>query len=96
MAKIAQTQEPVKAVRQHRATFARDKYEGGWNVRVIGPHAGRFAGRPIPVTRMDDSETVETLDRLIWTGLDTETGRPVALYSFTPAPRAEAQEEFVF
>lgn len=75
--------------RTHKATYARDKRKGGYLIRVAGPRAGDFAGMEVPVTRMDDSETTEQLDALIWKGTDEETGKPVALYSFVPRPKEE-------
>lgn len=78
--------------RTHKATYARDKRKGGYIIRVEGPKAGEFAGRTVPVTKKDDSETPEALDRLIWTGTDPESGKPVALYSFTPKPREDDDE----
>jgi len=79
--------------RQHKATYARDKRKGGYLVRVEGPHAADFAGRDVPVTRMDNSENVESLDALIWSGNDETTGKPIALYSFIPKPREELAEQ---
>lgn len=89
-------EDPPRTQRQHKATYARDKYSGGWNVRVIGPHARQFAGREVPVTRADDSESIETLDKLIWSGTDDETARPVALYSFVPKEREDREQTFSF
>jgi hypothetical protein len=83
---------PAKG-RQHKATYARDKRKGGYLIRVIGPNAGKFAGREIPVTRMDDTESVEKLDGLIWTGNDEDTGRPVALYSFEARPKEKLADD---
>ena len=86
--------------RMHKATYARDKKKGGYLIRIIGPNAADFAGRKVPVTRMDNSEHEETLDALIWVGIDegTEkfagTGKPCALYSFVPHPRDEKEAEF--
>lgn len=79
-------QQPPK--RLHKATYAADKKNGGYLVRVIGPTAGDFVGRTIPVTRRDDSENDEKLTRLIWKGVDDGTadkpgtGKPAALYAF--------------
>lgn len=77
---------------QHKATYARDKKKGGYLVRVIGPHAAAFAGRKVPVTRKDDTQETETLDALIWSGNDDETGKPCALYSFVAKPKEEMPE----
>ena len=75
--------EPVTpAQRQHRATYANDKRNGGYIVRVEGPHASKFAKRIIPVTRKDNSESMEELEMLIWSGVDQENGKPVSLYKF--------------
>lgn len=84
--------EPPK--RLHRATYARDKKKGGYLIRISGPTAGRFAGREVPVTRADGSESMEMLDGLIWTGIDDGTtggqaGAPVALYSFKQRERKQ-------
>jgi hypothetical protein len=82
--------------RQHRATFARDRKKGGYLVRVEGPHCTAFAGRTVPVTLKDGRENDAELDALIWSGSDTETGKPIALYSMVPSvPRGE-QEEMPF
>lgn len=82
--------------RSHKATYARDKRKGGYLIRVTGPHADRFAGREVPVTTKDDNEHQEMLIALIWSGADTETGKPVALYSFASRPRDEKTEEASF
>lgn len=82
--------------RQHRATYSRDKMKGGYVVRVEGPHAARFAGRVIPVTRKDGSESEEKLDALLWTGSDQGTHKPVALYTFEARPRGEEVEDLPF
>lgn len=76
-----------KGERAHKATYARDKRKGGYLIRVQGPHAALFAGREVPVTRKDDTESMEKLVAMIWSGTDTETGKPVALYSFVAKPR---------
>lgn len=82
--------------RQHRATYARDKRKGGYLVRVSGPNAAAFAGREVPVTKKSGEEDKETLDALIWTGNDNETGEPVALYSFVARPREEQEAPIEF
>ena len=87
-----------KPARAHKATYATDKRKGGYLVRVIGPNAGSFIGREIPVTKKDNSESMETLDRLIWSGIDSGTkekpgtGQPAALYTFKAKPREEVEE----
>lgn len=88
------TQPSGNGKRQHKATYARDKRDGGWNIRVQGPSANKFAGRDVPVTRFDLTEGTETLDTLLWFGKDKDTGENVALYSFTPKPKEEPQIEF--
>lgn len=85
-----------KQKRAHKATFAKNKYGAGFLIRVVGPSASRFAGREVPVTRMDDTEEVLKLDAIVWAGIDEGfekdgkkvkgTGQPVCLYSFTPKP----------
>lgn len=82
--------------RLHKATYARDKRKGGYLIRVEGPTAGSFAGREVPVTTRDGNEHMETLDALIWTGADGETGKPVALYSFVSRPRDEIEDDLPF
>jgi hypothetical protein len=86
--------EEKGAKRAHRATYARDSKKGGYMIRVEGPHAAKFAGKDVPVTRMDNSESTERLTKMIWAGTDEKTGKPVALYGFEPKPREE--EEIVF
>ena len=81
---------------QHKATYARDKKKGGYLVRVQGPHAAKFAGREVPVTRMDDSQSPEKLTALIWSGTDQETGKPVALYQFEARPKDDLVDEIPF
>ena len=76
----------------HKATYARDNKKGVYMIRVQGPKANMFAGREVPVTRMDNSESVEKLTRLVWSGQDKETGQPVALYGFEPKPLDEAEQ----
>ena len=78
--------------RTHRATYARDKRNGGYLIRVEGPHSNAFAGRDVPVTRRDYSESPEKLDALIWSGTDEETDKPVSLYTFVPKPKEELDE----
>lgn len=82
--------------RQHKATYAKDKHRGGYIIRVIGPHANRFAGRVVPCVRKDDSEDNETLTDLIWSGKDEESGQPVALYNFAPKPKDDVVDEYPF
>ncbi len=91
-----ETQSQERKPGQHKATYARDKRKGGYLIRVMGPFAERFAGREVPVTRKDDSTNYEKLSELVWTGPDQETGKPVALYSFEPRPRDEAEDDILF
>lgn len=81
--------------RAHKATYATDKRNGGYLIRVQGPNAGRFAGREVPVTRRDETETPEKLVRLLWSGKDDDTGSPIALYTFEARP-AELNDEIPF
>lgn len=83
---------PSKDGRRHRATYAKDKYERGYNIRVVGPDAWKMGRRWLPVTRMDGSEAMEfTLERL-WKGTDDETGQPVALFALYKQPRETLDE----
>lgn len=77
---------------QHSATYAADKKKGGYLVRVAGPHASAFVGREVPVLRKGETEphSSEKLTKLIWSGVDTETGGNVALYAFEARPRDAA------
>lgn len=100
---MAEQQEPAKVAippkekRLHHATFARDKKNpGGYLVRVEGPTAAAFAGRDVPVTRKDQSESVETLTVAVWAGIDEESGKPVALYRFEAKPRDDANDDLPF
>lgn len=79
--------------RAHKATYATDKRKGGYLVRVAGPNAAAFAGREVPVTTKAETEHLEKLTRLIWTGPDKETGLPVALYAFESKPRESSEVE---
>lgn len=72
--------------RTHKATYARDKRQGGYLIRVQGPHAAKFAGREVPVTMRSGEEHTEVLEDLIWTGIDQESAEPVALYHFESRP----------
>jgi hypothetical protein len=80
--------------RQHKATYARDKKQGGYIIRVEGPNAARFEDREVPVTKKDGTESVETLGTLLWSGNDEETGKPVALYTFVAKPREQKVFDF--
>lgn len=78
--------------RLHKATYSSDKKKGGYLVRVEGPTAERFLGREVPVSTRAGDEHTEKLIKLVWTGTDTESGKPVALYQFEPRPKDEAEE----
>lgn len=80
--------------RAHRATYARDKKKGGYLIRVEGPQAAAFVDREVPVTMKDGSEHTEKLVALIWSGVDQESGKPCALYSFEAKPREEEEIPF--
>lgn len=79
----------------HRATYATDKRNGGYLIRVEGPFANRFVGREVPVTLMKGGDHTEELVRLIWSGIDKESGANVALYAFKAKPR-EVEEVIPF
>lgn len=81
---------PSRDGRSHRATFSRDKYEGGYNVKVVGPAAKRMEGRWVPVTKKDDSEEMRYLLRLVFGGTDDDTGQPMAIYKCWAEPRKDA------
>jgi hypothetical protein len=85
----------TKSSGQHRATYATDKRNGGYLVRVVGPYANRFAGREVPVTLKSGDVQPEMLERLIWTGMDKDTKQAVALYKFRSRP-VEKEEEIQF
>lgn len=91
--------EEVKKAR-HKATFARDKMTGGYLVRVNGPQANMFAGREVPVQNMAGEVKKETLERLVWTGVDDGSfdkawaGQPVALYTFVRKEKEKIEPEF--
>lgn len=78
-----------KEKRRHRATYATDKRNGGYLIRVQGPTPEAFAGREVPVTTKAGTEHMEKLVRLIWAGTDQESGEKVALYKFESKPRDE-------
>ena len=80
--------------RAHRATYANDKRNGGYIVRVEGPHATKFSKRTVPVTRRDNTESLEELTTLIWGGTDETTKLPIALYAFKRKAPTTEQVEF--
>jgi hypothetical protein len=90
--------EPIPPVgqRSHRATYARDKRNGGYIIRVEGPQASKFAGRQVPVVRKDGTEDMETLTDLIWSGINDESGKPASLYKFEAKPRDKDTDEVPF
>lgn len=92
VAKKGDRMDDTMSARMHKATYAADKRKGGYLVRVEGPTPDRFAGREVPVTRRDGTEESEHLDRLIWTGKDAESGKPVSLYTFKARPRDESKK----
>ena len=85
---------PASSPRLHKATYASDKKKGGYLVRVEGPHAEKFVGRSVPVTTMAGRESMEELVKLLWTGADEKTGKPVALYTFKARPKDEELADF--
>lgn len=103
---MAEKTPPPAKKRDHKATYANDKKKGGYLVRVIGPSAGEFAGRDVPVTTRDGQEHTEKLDKLVWSGIDAGmpakdgkpemkgTGLPAALYTFVSKPREKMDAEF--
>lgn len=93
---IAPTKIAPAGERRHRATFASDNRKGGYMIRVEGPDCGKFAKKQVPVTRYDGTESVETLQNLIWQGPDAETGKPVALYKFVAHPRVKDDDGVAF
>lgn len=80
--------------RKHRATYARDKKKGGYLIRVAGPNAPAFVDKEVPVTLMSGDEHTEKLTKLIWSGIDTESGENVALYTFESRPKEKTEVEF--
>ena len=94
---MAENHQPTddKKKRTHKATYASDKRNGGYLVRVIGPHANAFVGREVPVTRNNGSESMEKLTKLVHTGVDdgkvvkADEGKKYALYKFESRPRDE-------
>jgi len=91
---------------RHKATYAQDKKNGGYLVRVIGPDAEKFVGREIPVTNKDGETNIEKVVRLIWKGVDTGipakdgkpeikgTGQPAALYEMAKREKQKKDVEF--
>ena len=75
--------------RAHLAKFKRLR-NGAWGVIVTGPQAGAFAGRTIPVTKRDKSETTVTTSKLLWTGPAKFGGGQAAIYSIAGKTKTEA------
>lgn len=94
--KASDTPNDDKPKRLHRATFATDKRHGGYLIRVAGPYPEVFAGREIPVTKKDGTESTEKLLSLIWTGPDAENGGLVALYRFEAKERDQSRDKLPF
>lgn len=84
----------TETTRKHKATYATDKRNGGYLIRVEGPECNRFSSREVPVTMRNGDEHKEKLTSLVWTGVDKESGKPVALYRFEPRPREQVETEF--
>lgn len=80
--------------RAHKATYATDKRNGGYLIRIAGPQANQFAGRSVPVTLKNGDEQPEELVKLVWAGKDQESGDNVALYSFKAKPKETVEIEF--
>jgi hypothetical protein len=86
--------------RTHRATYASDKRNGGFNVRVVGPHANEFAGEEVPVKTKSGEEHMEKLIKVLWSGADIDpetkqpTGYNAALYSFEARPKEVTKPKF--
>lgn len=80
--------------RKHKATYATDKRSGGYMVRVAGPNCDKFIGREVPVITKAQKEQHEKLIRLVWVGVDKESGEKVALYKFEPRAREAEVVEF--
>lgn len=86
--------ETVTPKRKHKATYATDKRNGGYLIRVAGPNANKFAGREVPVTTRDGAEHLEELEKMVWSGKDQESGDNVALYKFKAKPQEKLEVEF--
>lgn len=86
------TAEKVQEKRLHKATYSSDKKNGGYLVRVQGPNASMFVNREVSVTLKNGSEHSEKLTKLVWSGVDTVSGQPVALYKFASKPKDPIEE----
>lgn len=89
---MAEPKKPEAPKRVHKATYATDKRNGGYMIRVAGPYPEKFVGREVPVITKAGTEHVEKLVRLVWTGADRESGEKVALYKFEPRPREDPEQ----
>ncbi len=93
-------QTNAEGKRTHKATYASDKRNSGYNIRVVGPHANEFAGEEVPVETKNGEEHTERLLRLLWSGPDLDpatkepTGRLAALYSFESRPKEVVKPVF--
>jgi hypothetical protein len=85
------TKGGVRGKGGHRATYATDKRTGGYLIRIVGPHSNAFAGREVPVLLRSGETQKETLEKVIWTGKDQESGEPVTLYKFKAKPREQSE-----
>ena len=81
-----------KPKRQHKATFARDKHKGGYLIRVEGTFSNRFSNKEVPVTLKSGDEKMQTLENVVWSGKDKESGLPVTLYTFVQVPKEELED----
>lgn len=102
----------VTGGRLHKATYSTDRKKGGYLIRIEGPNAAEFGPkktdqigvdnkpiykfREVPVTTKDGAEHRETLTRLIWSGNDQESGKPVALYTFQAKARDDMNDDIPF
>src|SRR5271157_3491258 len=87
---------PVAPTRAHKATYAADKRKGGYLIRVEGPNAPKFLYREVPVTTRAGKEHLEKLEKLIWSGVDETSKKPVALYTFAAKPRDLVDDDICF
>jgi len=85
MAKKEETATAEGAKRTHKASYAKDKRQGGYLIRVQGPKSNMFVGRTVPVSKKDstDEDQIELIE-IVWSGKDDDTGAPVTLYKFKP------------
>ena len=86
------TEKPIGV--RHKATYASDKRLGGYLIRVVGPDADKFIDYTVPVTTRNGDVHNEKLTRLVWAGVDIDSGSRVALYHFESKPRETSSLEF--